>query len=286
MYWALVALGSVELALWAAFAFGFVTGGAALGGHAVALAAALALTLRGSRQDSARLIAAMLATAAGPVGAFAAAALLGLRDRHPRGQMRDDGWIDLLSAKAPVDPAEDLFLKIRSGQALQPNRTLPRHFDKVLSVGTTRDQQALLGLVAQSFHPSFQHLLDNAVQSSNPWVRVQAAAAFTALRNRERALLDKSTAPGNTAASLLADLTRLAGSPLISEQERHLARQQLLGRFEVMLGELGSEDGPIAERARLLVRAGLFPQAARLLQRKGPVAAAHRPALHADGQLP
>ena len=220
-----------------------------------------------------RLVVALLTIAAGPLGAFAAAALLGVRIPRPRTLASDRDWLDLVSGTAPVDPTKDLVLRIRSGQALEGGRAPLKRFDKVLDQGTMRDQQVMIGRVTQTYDPSLEHLLAAAVRSPNPWIRVQAATAFTALRNRERALLARSTGgAGERAVVPLAELTRLAASSLIGEPERQALRREVLERIEAELGG-DTRDRRRADRARILARAGLLREAALLIER-GDIAVA------------
>jgi len=267
MVWALAALGGGELLVWAAFAAGTVTGATASCCHGLmALAAAMALLRRGGT-DAWHLVVALLAIAAGPIGAFAAAALVGARLPRPGTLASDRHWLDLVSGTTLTDPAGDLALRIRSGQALEGRRAPLKPFEEVLGQGTMRDQQVMIGRVTQSYDASLEHLLAAGVRSPNPWIRVQAATAYTALRNRERTSLARSTCgTGDHTALPLAELTRLATSTLVGEHERHALHSEVLERIEAELGG-STADRRRADRARILARAGLLREAALLIER-------------------
>jgi hypothetical protein len=131
-----------------------------------------------------------------------------------------------VSADAGFDPAESLYQRLRDGRARLAVPCDLDNFYDVLANGPLRAQQALLGLIGLSYHPEYRPLLDAALRSHEPSIRVHAAAVSVKLRQRFKTELQSA----NTA---LADSSRGDEGYAIAVTLREIARSGFLNEVEL-----------------------------------------------------
>jgi hypothetical protein len=97
----------------------------------------------------------------------------------------------------------------------------------VLERGSLADRQAALGMMARHIKPDYLPALKSALQSSEPMIRVQAAAVATKIRPELRALVDKAVMafeagdiPADKALMLARDLSSCVACGLLDAGDR------------------------------------------------------------------
>lgn len=245
--------------------------------HAAVVAAlAAVLDWRERRKADARLIVIALVTVAvsGPLGALLTAILgLVLMAISVDGAILRRWYARIVGEKSD-DDAELLYGQIVSGRTLDPHVDAGARFAAIMRHGPLEEKQRILGLIAHKYHPDFLGLLKSAMRSSDPPLRVQAAAVAARLQSDERARLkaisaaaDSAKLESNSARELCLRLERQIESGLLDEQDRDHA-----ARLGVDLARAASEkDPPSASAALLLGRmlghAGADAEAAVVLSR-------------------
>ena len=202
----------------------------------IAVVASLALILFSGRSqgDDLTLSATILliVLVAGPVGAAASFLTVPFVKKS---QVRSPilrAWYKRLSLAGGVGPATVMHDRIAAGRVLRLDAAAPESFLNVIENGTLNERQTALGLMARKFHPDFAPALEAALRSSEPVVRVQAAAVVARVRSDLKIRIKALTVaddPENTAALdlLLAragELYRLAGCTRVEESDRASSR--------------------------------------------------------------
>ena len=169
---------------------------------------------------------------AGPAGAIASLAMLPFV-KKPEGRSAIlRAWYKRLSNAGGVGPATAMHDRVAAGRVLRLDAPAPESFLDVIENGTLDERQTALGLMARRFHPDYAPALEAALRSSEPVVRVQAAAVVARVRGdlkvRIKSLLTtdqigKEAIPAVVFART-AELYRLARCTLIEESDRALSR--------------------------------------------------------------
>lgn len=149
----------------------------------VALMSYILLSGRRGEEDRALAITILLLNAiGGPAGALATLAALPFAGNvaSTRDVRRD--WYERLARAGRPSHVTQLYERIISGRTQRLDMQPPRDFLKVVAHGTLDERQRALGLVARHFHPDYMPVLDAALRSSEPVVRVQAAAVVARVR--------------------------------------------------------------------------------------------------------
>lgn len=155
------------------------------------------IATRGHNDDTMRAIAFVSLLVLGPIGGIGALFLARVGN-NPSPDPTLDGWYDTLAAGTrTVDSVTALSEHIREDRARHAGRARPRQFDRVMSEGSTSEQQALLGLISQRFAPEYAPILKNALRSERAIVRVSAAAVYAKLRDGDRKRLVAASTHGD-----------------------------------------------------------------------------------------
>ncbi len=195
---------------------------------ALAVLAWIVVSVRRAGGDTSSGLLALLATAAvGPVGA-AGAALLSIACRAPAGPSRLlERWYERISLSVAVDPESRLCDNVIVGRTINLGGAMPVSFPSVIDHGSISAQQAVLGLIARRFHPDYLAVLQSALKSPEPVVRVQAAAVAAHIRpdvgrrfNECVAELPAASADPATALAMLQRLELFIESGLLDEGDR------------------------------------------------------------------
>jgi len=126
---------------------------------------------------------------AGPLGGVGAVVMMQIVSRMKDGSHRLASWYEQLSAPANVDAPSELHERLAAGRMARPVAADIKQFVKVMRKGSDREQQIVLGFIGLRFNPDYRHALHLALASPQASIRVQAAAVFTKLRARYKALL-------------------------------------------------------------------------------------------------
>lgn len=182
----------------------------------------------------------LVVAASGPAGAGAALAAMTFVNHAGAGPDVLSAWYARLSNASGADLSTVLTDRVMAGRVIDTEAVTPVHFEEVIANGTLAERQAALGLIARHFHTDFTAALEQALRSSEPVVRVQAAAVVARVRadlkTRVKALLSHSleTAPAQTLADA-AELARLSQCSLVDRAEAALCRKAGVEKLNAIL---------------------------------------------------
>ncbi len=280
--------------------------------HVLTLAA-LALQLRDCRRrggDASLPFLALLASfAVGPMGAIGAGCLeLLVRSATQDSHLLAD-WYERISLSTTIDRVTRHCDNVRIGRTINLSAGTPASFLAEIESGTLAERQAILGLVARRFHVDYLPVLQLALRSPEPMIRVQAAAVASHVRPLVDALykgaiaeLPDAVAHPAKALKLLDRFEALTASGLLDESDRQrgldiqarLSDVVLSGvappRFAHRAATLADDPTVNSTFERLLIARGRFAdlrthRSSRLALRKRPYARIRRlglPAAVAD----
>lgn len=186
----------------------------------------------------------LLAGAAiGPIGP-AGAAIAGLVRSHADLELLDR-WYERISQSTAVDPVSRLSDDVNVGRTVNLHGPMPASFLVTMEAGTLAERQAVLGIIARRFHADYIPILQIALKSPEPVVRVQAAAVAARVRpeiaRRFRECLGELPAVGRdfaAALSLLQKIEAYVSSGLLDEGDRQHGLE-IAGRLgDIVLSEL------------------------------------------------
>ena len=251
---------------------------ALFGLHALTLSA-LAVVLRSCRRNgddtSLPFLALLASCAVGPAGAIGA----GCMDLLVRSGSGDitllDDWYERISLSTSVDPVTRHCDDVGVGRAINLGAAAPASFLTRIESGSVAERQAILGLVARRFHMDYVPVLQAALRSPEPMIRVQAAAVASHIRplvgdlfksadSELDSLLQVASTDPVAALGLLQRFEAMTGSGLLDESDRQrgLVIQSRLG--DVVLSGLGRLRITKAAEARIMT-AGTSEAFERLL---------------------
>lgn len=147
---------------------------------------------------------------AGPFGALGAAWLVVRRRARRLNAGRE--------FRADVDEVEQLVQRLRTGRAISLDAAIPVNLINVMRRGALSERLAVLGVVAQNYHPVHRNLISLALRSDSAGVRAQAAALWTSLAARYKARLQAAlavTSSEEDAEARVADIMDCLNSGLI-----------------------------------------------------------------------
>jgi hypothetical protein len=169
---------------------------------------------------------------AGPLGALLATiAVVWLARQKPDTHLLA-AWYERIALAGDTDPVTALCNSVDMGRTVQTAADIPRVFADVMAHGTLEDRQTALGLIARQFSPSYAPALRAALVSSEPVIRVQAAAVAVKVRAELKSTLHATLA--RHAASddvhgtlaLAAELHDMAHSLLLEDTDRAAAERR------------------------------------------------------------
>ena len=265
--------------------------------HGLALAA-LALQLRDSMRrgvDSSLPFLGLLGSiAVGPAGAIGAGCLELLVRSAARDSHLLADWYERISLATTIDRVTRQCDNVRIGRTINLQAGAPASFLAVIEAGTLAERQTILGLVARHFHVEYLPVLQAAMRSPEPMIRVQAAAVASHVRPLVDALFKAAIAavpvavthPAKalkaldlfealTASGLLDESDRLRGLEIQSRLSDVVLAGVTLPRLATRAATLADDTGANAAFERLLMTRGRF--ADLRIHRSARVALRNRP---------
>ncbi len=216
--------------------------------HAAIVAALGIFLFAGREQGSDVSMAAtilLVVMVAGPAGAAVALAALPLYNREGAAPGAAPGaasgvlkeWYERLASAGRPEPATELYDRIMSGRVPRLDTPAPLNFSSVIEQGTLDERQKALGLIARHFHPDYTPVLEAALKSPEPVVRVQAAAVVAHVKANlktriKRLSCEGKDASGPRALMRLGEMQALQGCSLVDRPEQEICRATALGILE------------------------------------------------------
>jgi hypothetical protein len=214
-----------------------------VGVHLALLVAAGASAVRcaSARQDqSSYLVILLAALATGPLGAAAAGIGVVMLGRELPDKTLLAAWYDRIAQAGELDTLSRITTSIAMGRTVDTTGALPVSFERVIAEGSLQERQAALGLIARRFSPAYAPALRAALVSSEPVIRVQAAAVAVKVRAQAKTELEEDLArvaavphplPVTIARAALGRISALVNSGLLEDRERQqgeVVRAQLV----------------------------------------------------------
>lgn len=199
--------------------------------------------VRNGQDVSIPLLGVLAGAAIGPLG-LAGAVIVGKLQATSQLELLD-AWYDRISQATEVDPVARLSDDVSVGRSVNLTGAMPSSFVAIMESGSLEERQAILGIIARRFHTDYVPVLLCALRSSDPVVRVQAAAVASRIRpdiarqfQRSIADLPSASASASGALALLHKIDAYVSSGLLDESDRQrgIGVQQRLG--DVVLHEL------------------------------------------------
>lgn len=227
--------------IWLAIALAADIGpGAWLAGHValVGISAAANAWSTQKEHDAAPAFLVLTATLLlGPPGTLMAgiATLAAVRTEPDRAIL--EAWYARISDAGDVDRVTRLSAAVVMRRAIDTEAPLPSNFAMIMSEGSIPERQNALGLIARRFAPHYAPALKAALVSSEPVVRVQAAAVAVKVKSEIVLVLDTlAAASGNIhdparAAEIAAELDAMIETGLLDYADAaraEAARRRLL----------------------------------------------------------
>jgi hypothetical protein len=228
----------VVLAVWS----GTIGPHLGLAAHAAETVAFAFIARSGFRQHVTIYVVVLLTTAfMGPLGAVAGLGLLLTVTLAPIPAADLDSWHRRLSGAPDANVAVQLYEKILDGRAMQPSEHAGENFFSVLD-GPLVQQQNLLGLIGLDYHPEYLAILRQALRSSEPSIRVHAAAVYVKLRARSKAAFQRAATSGGAKEAVdslerAAALQRVAESGFLDATDQRIARNRAIAECEIALAK-------------------------------------------------
>ncbi len=221
-----------------------------------------------------RMAVVVLATAlGGPVGAIGSALVIALSKPLGNADKIRELWFKVLSGEMPNKAGEDLYRLIRDDRVLETLHRSPQNFDDILDSGTLRQKQAVLAVLAAQYSPELRPLLEQALKSETPAIRVQSAALITKLRisavRRLRELLSgdpTSAADRNARLASALDLLDLLRGGLLDASQSMQAQNTTRRILEELIEDVSEEESLRLQCCQTLLERRLFTHAATLLK--------------------
>jgi hypothetical protein len=226
---------------------------------------------RGRDEDiSGPALTLMAVLVAGPLGGLLAViAVRWLETRQPDTTLLAN-WYERIALAGDIDPVTRLCNTVSMGRAVQTTKDMPKVFATVMADGSLEDRQTALGLIARRFWPSYAPALRAALVSSEPVIRVQAAAVAVKVRGDLKAMLGRalvqSRVQGLTPRATLelaAEIQAIVAAEMLEDADRELAvacLTDLIAAGVYLLGEQNAADAALtlSPAARALLETELL----------------------------
>ena len=176
------------------------------------------------------LIAVVTTLATGPFGAAGTLLLPRLARRKDATDDRLAAWYNRIALSTQQDSFTKLSDRVAIGRAANLAAPSPTAFCELFEGERLPEQQAALGRIARHFHPGYLAVLQSALDSPEPVIRVQAAAVATRVRGQLADHVEALIARASTSTLSAAEATDLAAeiksctvSGLLSDSEKRRA---------------------------------------------------------------
>jgi hypothetical protein len=157
-------------------------------------------------------------------------------------------WYQRIALSADVDQITRLCDDVSSGRHIGLMTPAPSSFVTVLERGSLAHRQAALGMMARNIKPEYLPALSAALKSTEPVIRVQAAAVATKIRPELRALVDTAVLSVDTgritpskALACAVDLEACVASGLLDAGDR-IRAEVTIPRLKTLAG---TADAPL-----------------------------------------
>ena len=226
----------------------------------------LMVMVAGPAGAAAALAAVPFYASAGAASRVAGGAATGVA---PNGILKD--WYERLAAAGRAGHATQIHDRITSGRVPRLDTPAPLNFLHVIERGTLDERQKALGLIARQFHPDYTPVLEAALKSPEPVVRVQAAAVVAHVKANLKTRIQRISIEGNEASwpdalMRLSDLQALQGCALVEKPEQRVCQDIARGILERSLAS-GTDIATVASQTdagaagaieRYLLKAGRY----------------------------
>ncbi len=170
-------------------------------------------------------------------------------------------WYERLASAGRPAPATQLHDRITSGRVPRLETPAPLNFMYVIERGNLDERQKALGLIARNFHPDYTPVLEAALKSPEPVVRVQAAAVVAHVKANLKTRIKKLTSEGKDASGpsalmRIGELQALQVCALVEKREQVLCHDTALGILERSLAA-GSDIAFVASQTDAGAAAGI-----------------------------
>ncbi len=201
---------------------------AALALHGVIVIALAVVTARarGTPDAGTLFMATLVIAVTGPFGALGAWLLPWLARTGRESPKLLDEWYERISNSTATDRLTLRSDHVAIGRAADLGAPPPDRLDTLFASHNIAAQQTALGMIARHFHPDYIPALRLALNSSEPIVRVQAAAVTARVRDKINAHLSDGLAKANAesthpaeALALIDEVVTCANSGLIGDTD-------------------------------------------------------------------
>jgi hypothetical protein len=258
----------------------------------VAVVAVLLARVRVAQQageDTSAAILMMMTTAVvGPLGALGSLVVFALAPTTPKPSRLLADWYSHIARSMETSDAMRIADQVSSGRAIDLSARAPGSFVALMEQNGLSEQQNALGLIARRFDLDYLSALQAALKSTEPVIRVQAAAVAASIReqlarnaHQLMAQADESQLSLGGLLHCFSRLERCHSSGLMEESDRVAVRatadkveQRCLDGFDASIAD-GSATAlskePAAVLEGLLIRHGLYGQLRRLRHHRSRV---------------
>ncbi len=199
----------------------------------------------------------------GPLGPLGSVLTLALSRWFKRSATSFEAWYATLFPEVVVTRPQALYRLIVLRGARPSGHSTTAPFLDIVALGTVEQKRAVIAMIAAEFRPSFAPALRNALNDSDPAIRVQAASAVAHIDagfvNRTMALKARCAArpnDGDTILELARHRESYAESGLLDEGRAHAELTEALASYERASAMCPAEAGVVEAMARLLLRVG------------------------------
>ena len=236
--------------------------------HATIVAALAIFLLVGRERGSDLSMAALIllvVMVAGPAGAAVALAALPFYERDSATQGGRGSvlfaWYERLASAGQPAPATRSHDRIASGRVPRLDTRAPQNFMHVIEKGSLDERQKALGLIARHFHPDYTPVLQAALKSPEPVVRVQAAAVVAHVKANLKTRIKKLNSEGKDtfgtkALMRIGELQALQACALVEKREQAMCRDTARGILERTLAT-GADIALVSSEADAGAAAGI-----------------------------
>ncbi len=225
-----------------------------LSGHLVMLAGGVLVTTYSARDgwDVTGDIMVLLATLVlGPAGAAIAGSAVLAATRMRFDTVTLAAWYQRISDAGDVDRVTRLATAVALGRSVQIDSPVPQSFASVIADGSIAQRQNALGLIARRFAPPYACALRAALVSSEPVVRVQAAAVAVKVKAELAGVLDALSNVGvgtepSRAIEAAAELDAMISTGLLDAADVERARAGMTSVLDRVLADFPLDGASMA----------------------------------------
>lgn len=199
-------------------------------------------------------VAILLIAIAGPAGVLPLLASLPFVNLRQHASDAVEAWYERLARAGKPSAIAETYERIVSGRVQRLDDAPPADFLEVIRSGGMEERQRALGLIARHFHPDYAPVLEAALRSPEPVVRVQAAAVVARVREDLKARVAKlaGAAPRSFTQALddAGELRALQDCALVAQPQQIVCREAAQRLMQEALQDAPPFAEPIAVAGR------------------------------------